>query len=335
VQVATIPTYDEAWVDPRVVAALSDGVFGWTDAEPWDPLVAYEVGTKVLAGDCPYDGCIYDANKASTGVDPATDTDCVWSLDEVATIDRLRLYTATVQATWLLDTLTGYRLHGRECWVEDYRVHICTVTLRRGPVGGVWSVRRVHRCNELGEEIAWCLTAQDQVSICCQGGQPIPWYPGYIEPGYTDGGYGPQHMGCGCDDNVIQVAYEIESTLPPGTEGLTAWLATEYGKAATGQKCALPERITNVTRQGVSWTILDPQDFMDKGFTGMARVDNWLVPVKMSQGGVLIDPLRSNRLFTRRIDCDAANWPPVPDPDPGLLGYGNGPYGSGPYGGTS
>ena len=81
-----------------------------------------------------------------------------------------------------------------------------------------------------------------------------------------------------------------------------AWLAVEYGKAAQGNPCALPERITSVTRQGVSWTVLDPQDFLDKGYTGMSRVDHWLAAVKPTIGGQLIDPLTSNRLFTTRVD---------------------------------
>ena len=109
-------------------------------------------------------------------------------------------------------------------------------------------------------------------------------------------------MGCGCADTV-RVTYQIASNLPAGTEALIVWLAAEYGKAAAGQACALPERITNVTRQGVSWTIMDPQDFLEAGRTGMSRVDNWLMPVKMSLGGQLIDPLTSTRLFSVRVDC--------------------------------
>jgi hypothetical protein len=108
----------------------------------------------------------------------------------------------------------------------------------------------------------------------------------------------------------VRVSYTIASNLPPGTEAVTAWLATEYGKAAAGAACSLPERITSITRQGVSWTLLDPQDFYDKGFSGMGRVDNWLAPVKRTLGGTLIDPLTSHRLHAQRVDC------PFPEPEP-------------------
>lgn len=313
--VATLPTYEDMWVHPMVVAALSDGMYVYTAVEPWNATTGYVPGDQVLAGSCPFDGCVFVAAAASTGVDPATCTDGLWQIDETATAERLRLFTATTQATWLLDTLTGYRLHGHECWTEDYRVLTCTITLRRQPVAAVNGVYHVRRCNQVGESVVnWCWKSANQISVCCDG-------CGFAE------------FACGCDNNVARVAYEIDSNLPPGTEGLAAWLAIEYGKAAAGQPCALPERITNVTRQGVSWTILDPQEFLDKGFTGMSRIDSWLAPTKLTLGGTIIDPLTSTRLFSERRECVIDGGGPDPLPLPAA--YGAGPYGGGPYGGTS
>jgi hypothetical protein len=169
-------------------------------------------------------------------------------------------------------------------------VHTCTIRLRRTPVTDIKSVIRIRRCGvESGDVPDWCWKSSQEISVCC-------------------GGCGFTQFACGCDDNVVRIVYEIGSNLPPGTESLTAWLATEFGKAASGQACALPERITNITRQGVSWTVLDPQDFLDKGFTGMSRIDAWLAPVKMTLGGTLIDPLTSHRLFSTKVDCPE---PPV------------------------
>jgi len=82
-----------------------------------------------------------------------------------------------------------------------------------------------------------------------------------------------------------------------------AWLAGEQAKAAAGQKCSLPERISNISRQGVSWTVVDGQDFYDKGRTGIDRVDRWLVPVTLTLGGTIIDPLVSHRLRSVRGEC--------------------------------
>lgn len=50
-------------------------------------------------------------------------------------------------------------------------------------------------------------------------------------------------------------------------------LAEELYASKTGGPCALPERVTSVTRQGVTWTLLDPQDFFDRGLTGIYAVD--------------------------------------------------------------
>jgi hypothetical protein len=288
VPVAVALAYDELWVDPRVVAALSGGVFTWTVALPWAPDIGYAIGSHVLDGDTsvPHGGYIWTAlADLPAGYPAPTDpTQTGWERDDQATLERLAVYNATLSATWLLDTLTQGRLHGIETWCEDYQVNVCDIRLRRSPVTEVQSVIHISRCNEPGDEVAnWCWKSAQTVSVCCNG-------CGYAQ------------FACGCDNNVVRVRYVIGSNLPPGTEGLTAWLATEYGKAAQGKPCALPERVTNVTRQGVSWTILDPQDFYDKKMTGMARVDNWLNAVRLTYGGTYIDPLTSNRLFSRRCE---------------------------------
>lgn len=43
--------------------------------------------------------------------------------------------------------------------------------------------------------------------------------------------------------------------------------------------CALPERITSVARQGVSYTIVTPQDFLEMGKTGINAVDTFIAAV--------------------------------------------------------
>ena len=295
--VATVPSYDEMWVNPQVVAALSGGIFTYTEVAEWDADTAYPRNELVVHGDdAPYGGYVWaatvdiPAGAAPPGFEPA------WVLNQELTAQRLGLFTATTQATWLLDTLTGYTLHGIEHWAEDYQAHTCTVRLRRYPVTDVHSVIHVTRCNIPGSEVGgWCHQSAQTISLCCAPGQQIDFWPGYI--GWPD--YPSRTYTCA---NVVRVLYTIGSNLPPGTEALCAWLAVEYGKAVSNQPCALPERITSVSRQGVSWTVLDPQDFLDKGYTGMSRVDHWLAAVKPTIGGQLIDPLTSNRLFTQRLD---------------------------------
>jgi hypothetical protein len=60
-----------------------------------------------------------------------------------------------------------------------------------------------------------------------------------------------------------------------GPDGLVAWaaglLAVEYAKACMGQSCGLPDGVTSVTRQGVSWEI--STSIFDEGLTGIREVD--------------------------------------------------------------
>lgn len=54
-------------------------------------------------------------------------------------------------------------------------------------------------------------------------------------------------------------------------------LACEFGKALTGASgCRLPQRVTSLTRQGVSMALIDPQEFLRDGRTGFYLADLWL-----------------------------------------------------------
>jgi hypothetical protein len=52
--------------------------------------------------------------------------------------------------------------------------------------------------------------------------------------------------------------------------------AIELIKAWEGDDCALPDRVTSVTRQGISYTILDNQDFLENFRTGIYVIDLFL-----------------------------------------------------------
>jgi hypothetical protein len=57
-------------------------------------------------------------------------------------------------------------------------------------------------------------------------------------------------------------------------------LACELAKSVSGSgSCKLPARVQSLTRQGVTMTILDPQDFLDNGRTGLYFVDLFLAAV--------------------------------------------------------
>jgi|AntAceMinimDraft_5_1070358.scaffolds.fasta_scaffold05195_5 hypothetical protein len=75
----------------------------------------------------------------------------------------------------------------------------------------------------------------------------------------------------------VEVTYTYGS--PPPQAGKTAarLLATELVKLYEGDDtCALPQRVSTASRQGVSYTILDNQSFIDELKTGVYAVDLFL-----------------------------------------------------------
>lgn len=55
-----------------------------------------------------------------------------------------------------------------------------------------------------------------------------------------------------------------------------ATMAAELALAMSGEPNQLPERVTNLVRQGVSITMLDPMTFLKEGKTGIYQVDLFL-----------------------------------------------------------
>lgn len=80
-------------------------------------------------------------------------------------------------------------------------------------------------------------------------------------------------------DSVHDLCVTYSYGTPPPSAGKKAAirLANELILADKGSsQCALPERITSVSRQGVSYTVLDPQSFLENGRVGIYEVDLFL-----------------------------------------------------------
>ena len=89
----------------------------------------------------------------------------------------------------------------------------------------------------------------------------------------------------------IELAYGVA---PPqmGVSAVTK-LACELAKSCVGAQCDLPERVSTITRQGVSMTLLDPQDFLTEGRTGLYEVDLFLKavnPAGLARRGTVWSP---------------------------------------------
>jgi hypothetical protein len=81
----------------------------------------------------------------------------------------------------------------------------------------------------------------------------------------------------------VTVTYTYGSEPPAMVARAIEVLANEIQLASQDQPCRLPERVTNVSRQGISWTVIDPQDFLDDGRTGIYEVDLVLNTVNLGR----------------------------------------------------
>lgn len=79
------------------------------------------------------------------------------------------------------------------------------------------------------------------------------------------------------ETGTYSITYTRGKPLPAAGGSALGTLACELVKACTGDKtCALPDRVTSISRQGVTFQMPDPYDFIGKGRTGLYSVDLWL-----------------------------------------------------------
>lgn len=240
-----------------------------------------------------------------TYLNPCTE---VWvDPDLLSTNDFELAEQAAIDATWALWKLSGEQFHGAQCWVEDYRTisGYCNIKLRQFPITEVAAVSRVDLndatlpATGVGDVVSgWSFNGSDEVKVCCGSGGGGNFFGGI------------NGFSCGCNPStVVRVHYRVGNNLPPGAPAQALRLAEEYVKASSGQACALPERVTSINRQGASWTILDPQDFLKDGLTGIGPIDAWLAQVGLRNRWVsLIDPLRSvPRISSTLVGCGTDN----------------------------
>jgi hypothetical protein len=76
------------------------------------------------------------------------------------------------------------------------------------------------------------------------------------------------------EDCTFGVSFTWGQDPPQAGKNAALLLASEFVAAVTpGMTCHLPARVTSITRQGVSFTVLDPQTFLSEGLTGNYQID--------------------------------------------------------------
>lgn len=76
------------------------------------------------------------------------------------------------------------------------------------------------------------------------------------------------------DNSVWQVTYQQGIPLPSVLSRAAGELACEYAKFCLGQACRLPQRATSLSRQGVTVSLVNVEQFLEDGLTGIVTVDN-------------------------------------------------------------
>lgn len=77
-----------------------------------------------------------------------------------------------------------------------------------------------------------------------------------------------------------EVTYQYGSAPPTSGKMAARTLAIEFAKLwSDDETCALPQRVTSISRQGVNYTLLDSQDFIAELRTGLYAVDLFLKSV--------------------------------------------------------
>jgi len=80
--------------------------------------------------------------------------------------------------------------------------------------------------------------------------------------------------------NELEITYTYGTPPPAAGKRAAIRLANELILSDMGSgACALPERISSVSKQGVSYTIMDPQEFISNGKVGIYEIDLFLASV--------------------------------------------------------
>lgn len=76
---------------------------------------------------------------------------------------------------------------------------------------------------------------------------------------------------------AFEVTYLRGKAVPTALANAVGLLACEYAKGCLGQPCRLPSRISSVSRQGVSVSMVSIEEVLKQGLTGLWEVDQLIM----------------------------------------------------------
>jgi hypothetical protein len=190
-------------------------------------------------------------------------------------VDPSVLDEATAAASGVLWALTGRRFGVRTHIERPCRREWCeTQPWWRGRATWAWTYvdyRLAH--TPVVDIVEVCL---DGASLAVSGVAAVMRVDDWSWLVRTDGGTWPTTQDLSLPATEVgtwQITYRAGVAPPALASTAVDVLATELAKARIGASCDLPRRVTSMSRQGLSMSLLDPMDFLSKGRTGIYIVD--------------------------------------------------------------
>lgn len=103
------------------------------------------------------------------------------------------------------------------------------------------------------------------------------------------------------DPTAFQIRYVLGAPVPMGgRRAARALVADDVGRYVLACQ-GVPDRVTSIAREGVTFTLKDPAAMIDKGASGIVTVDRWLASLREGRRAPagIFDPARAGA--TRRI----------------------------------
>lgn len=80
------------------------------------------------------------------------------------------------------------------------------------------------------------------------------------------------------DPTAFRASWVFGRPIPGGARRAAAIFAAEIAKLCVGDdSCTIPQRVTNISREGVTYTVIDSLKMIQEGQTGLPMVDLWVV----------------------------------------------------------
>lgn len=81
------------------------------------------------------------------------------------------------------------------------------------------------------------------------------------------------------EEGSFGITYLLGIGVPIAGQLAAGQLAGDFARGCTGGACSLPQQLSSLSRNGVEVTVVDPNQILEQGLTGLASVDLWIKSV--------------------------------------------------------